>query len=128
MNCIIGNGLFQRLALAALAIAAALACAVLWNATRAPEASAHGEHPHSSNSRIVSCSASPSNPSAGDTVTLRASAAYNPAGDPLGTTFRMVNPLDNRPAIDAYANMYVVFMFLPQWAGSWARGEPYEEA
>ena len=111
MNGIIGNGLFQRLALAALAIAAALACAVLWNAARAPEASAHGLHPHSNNSRIVSCSASPSNPREGETVTLRASATYTPSADPWQATLRMVNPRDNRPVIDAHANMYVAFMF-----------------
>ena len=68
MNGIIGNGLFQRLALAALAIAAALACAVLWNAARAPDASAQS----SSAASLDSCEATPSRIVEGQPFTLSA--------------------------------------------------------
>ena len=55
MNGIIGNGLFQRLALTALALAAALACAILWNAATAPAASAQW----STAASLDSCDAAP---------------------------------------------------------------------
>ena len=55
MNGIIGNGLFQRLAPVALVLAAALACAILWNAATAPEATAQASSEAAS---LDSCSAS----------------------------------------------------------------------
>ena len=106
MNGIIRIGLFQRLALAALAMAAALACAILWNAARAPEASAHGSH--SSTSSIRSCAASPSDPRAGDTVTLSASVDKELGRAPnWGSLFS--GNAEN--AVDGDADMYVVFKF-----------------
>ena len=51
MNGITENGLFQRLAPAALALAAALAVIILWNAATAPEASAQSRSDDHGDSR-----------------------------------------------------------------------------
>ena len=95
---------------AALALAAALACAILWNAASAPEASAHGSHPHSQTSSIESCAASPSSPNPGDTVTLSASVDKDLGREPnWESLFPLSLNLDE--AVDGEADMYVVFKF-----------------